>query len=206
MASSSESEKFATNELFSYENKSWSEREFDREFGPYTEHYPNHEYRIEINSESTITEYVFNSESKLPKKTYTLDELKSIMNNTYQINIYNREDPNFRKYTRYYEGRLTGKGSEIMGSDISYHPEDDGWTQDGICYSYYNNNVYVVTYRNGIIDGWNIEKSLSKNEVIERLNEGSNCLGYRIKENGIITKNTISDENLAKYGNPPSLE
>ncbi len=202
MASSSESE----NELFSYEDKSWSEREFDREFGPYTEHYPNHEYRIEINSESTITEYVFNSRSKLQKKTYTLDELKSIMNNTYQINIYNREDPYFRKYSIYTEGKLTEKGSHILGNHTYRHPEDDGWIKHGICYYYYPNMICSSTYNNGNLNGWNIEKCLIRNETVERLYEGSNCLGYRIKENGIITKNTISDENLAKYGNPPSLE
>ncbi len=200
MASASESEKFF------YENKSWSEREFDREFGPYTEHYPNYEYRIEINNESTITEYVFNSGSKLPKKTYTFDELKSIMNNTYQINIYDREDPYFRKYSVYHEGKLIEKGSQILGNHTYRHPEDDGWIKHGICYYYSPNMIRCSTYDNGNLHGWNIEKCLIKNETVERLYEGSNCLGYRIKENGIITKNTISDENFAKYGDSPSLE
>jgi hypothetical protein len=65
--------------------------------------------------------------------------------------------------------------------------------------------INVNTYRNGDTYGWNIEKYILKDEVTERLYEGSKCLGYRIKENGIITKNTISDEDFAKYGDPSSI-
>ena len=190
---------------FIYQDKSYDEQEFDRKFGPYNEHYPNHEYRIVINNESTITEYIFNSRSKLEKDTYMLDELKSIMKNTYQINVYDRKNPHFRKYTSYYEGRLTGKGSQILENYEPCHPEDDGWIKHGICYDYYPDRINVHTYRNGKTYGWNIEKCLSKNEIVERLYEGSECLGYRIKQNSIITKNTISVENLAKYSELPTL-
>jgi len=195
----SESEKFI------YQDKSYSEREFDREFGPYNEHYPNHEYRIEITNGSTITEYVFHSKFKLEKKAYTLDELQSIMKNTYRLNVYDREDPCFRKYTEYNNGKLTGKGSEIIGHQVLYHREDDGWIKEGICYEYLTTISGIHTYKNGETYGWNIEKYANTNEIIERLYEGSNCLGYRIKENGIITKNTISDEDFAKHGEPPSI-
>jgi|LauGreDrversion4_2_1035121.scaffolds.fasta_scaffold789412_2 hypothetical protein len=191
---------------FFYENKSYSEREFDREFGYYTEKYPNYEYRIEITNGLTITEYVFNSEFKLEKKTYTLDELMSIMKNTYCINVYDREEPNFRKYTIYHKGILTGKGSQIKGTKTLYHPEDDGWIKHGICYEYFPSIIRIFTYKNGNTNGWEVEKFIKTGEITERLFEDSNCLGYRIKENGIITKNTISDEDFAKYGEPPVIE
>ncbi len=195
-----------SSEKFIYQNKSYSEREFDREFGYYREHYPNHEYRIEITNESTITEYVFNSGSKLEKKTYTLDELMSIMKNTYKINIYNREDPCVRTYEEFENGKLTGKGTEIMKDHMPSHPEDDGWNKDGICYQYYPTIIRIHTYKNCELIGWNVEKYIDTDHITERLyDEDSNCLGVRIKVNGIITKNTISDEDLAKYGEPPSI-
>ncbi len=192
-------------EIFSYEDKSWKEREFDRDFGYYTEKHPNHEYRIKIKNESTITEYVFNSGSKLKNDTYTLDEMKSIMTNTYRINVYDYEDSDFRKYTNYYKGMMTGKGSEIKVSHRRYHPEDDGWIRHGICYEYYPYINRIYTYQNGKTNGWEVEKFLNTDEITERLFEDSNCLGYRIKKNGIITKNTISDEDFEKYGEPPSI-
>ncbi len=203
----SQQSRLSTNELFSYEDKSWSEREFDRDFGYYTERHPNHEYRIEITNESTITEYVFNSRSKLEKKIYTLEELKSIMKNTYKINIYNREDPLIRTYEDFDNGKLAGKGSEVMGNHKPYYPEDDGWIKDGICYEYLPIVSRCHIYKNGEMNGWNVEKYINTDEITERLyDEDSNCLGYRIKQNGIITKNTISDKDFEKYGDPPSLE
>lgn len=194
---------------FSYEDKTYDEREFDREFGYYTEYYNHHVYKIVITNETTITEYVFDNSFKLEKNTYTLEELMTIMKNTYRINIYNRSAPDGEDYTRkyedYYEGKLLSKGSEIMGSDIPSSPIDDGWVKHGICYNYFPNMIRIATYKNGEIDGWNIEKCLITNQIIERLFKLSHSYGYRIKENSIITKNTISLEDLEKYGEPPSI-
>ncbi len=195
-----------SSEKFIYQDKSYSEREFDRDYGYYREHYPNHEYRIKITNESTITEYVFNSGSKLEKNTYTLDELMSIMKNTYKINIYNCEDPFVRTYEDFDNGKLTRKGSEIMANHEPYHPEDDGWIKNGICYQYFPTFIRMHTYKNCELIGWYVEKYIDTDHITERLyDDDSNCLGFRIKQNGIIIENTISAENLTKYGEPPSI-
>lgn len=205
-----------------YKDKTKVEREFDREYGWYNDYYPEHEYTIRLQGQTVYKEFVFSFSNILDKENPTLNELITKKNNTYDLYEYNSDRNYFRTFKTFTNGIITSEGSEIeMGLGDPQYDYDYPWTKHGTCKEYMLMQDHLRTYKYGNSYGWDIEKRYKYNsdrseryieEIIERLYDeeigefgARKCLGYRIKKDGIIIKNTISPEDFAKYGEVPDF-
>ena len=221
MASATEAENFQ--ELpCTYKDKTRVEREFDREYGWYNEYDPEHEYTIRVQGKTAYKEYVFTFTKVLDKTNPTLNELLTKTNNTYDLYEYNNDRNDLRNFKRFTNRNITSEGSEIeMGSGDPQYDYDYPWVRHGICKDYMFMQDNLRTFKYGETYGWDIQKEYKYegdckerilDQIIERLFTDEilefgarNCLGYRIKKDGVLIENTISPEDFTKYGEVPSF-
>ncbi len=177
-----------------YEDKTYYEDDFDREYGPYHTKYSSHEYRIKVQKtvglgNSETEEYVFELCEFEEPENMTIDKLKELTDHTYNIQKYSSIAPDLQVIEHYYETKLTRSESQacILGT----------WVRDGPTIETSTNIRREYSYKRDKAHGW--EKEYRPDEIIERLFQNGVCLGSRVIKGGVVVHCSISEENLAKF-------
>ncbi len=175
-----------------YEDCSTESREFDRQYGYYTEHDPCHVYNIKVETDNNIEEYVFQFNHRIKSADQTLEKLKELSGNNYNIKKYNKDNPDELIIETYYKGVFKRSESQIchLGEWIQH-----GQTLD-LTMPWMGRRTF--NYVRGKQHGWEIREK-PDGETIECLYVFGTCAGHRVRVNGEITTSNIDPEKLALF-------